>query len=69
MVRTTQLWYHDGLPKVMIKFSSMMRSLPDHPANLYLLPSSAKAQLETDCIHLNPYSNLEYVLYLFEAPQ
>ena len=39
------------------------------PANLCLLPSFPKPSLEADGVHLNPYSGLEYIMYLFDAPQ
>ena len=41
----------------------------EHPANVHLLPSFAKVQLEADGVHLNPISGLDFVLYLFESAE
>lgn len=43
-----------------MKLATMVQNLKDRFSNL---------QLESDEVHLTPPSGLEYVLYLFEAPQ
>ena len=68
MYRTTPLWYRDGLSEVCQRFSSEFMALRP-PGNVFLLPSFAKVSLESDGVHLDPTSGLEYILYLFEAPQ
>ena len=69
MYRTTPVWYREGLAQVMSKFSTIMKSKDDIPSNLCLLPSFQNPQLESDGVHLTPYSGLEYIVYLFKAPQ
>ena len=69
MYRTTPVWYREGLSEVMLKFSSTLRGKANIPSNLCLLSSFAKPQLEVDGVHLNPYSGLQNIVYLFEAPQ
>ena len=69
MYRTTPLWYRDGLPEIMLRFASCIKELPIKPPNLHIMPSFAKPQLEADGVHLNPYSGLEYINYLFDASQ
>ena len=69
MYRTTPVWYRESLAQVMLKFSATMRAMEDIPANLCLLPGFQNPQLESDGVHLNPYSGLEYIVYLFKAPQ
>ena len=69
MYRTTPVWYREGLAEVMVKFSSTFKKSAEIPSNLCLLPSFPNPQLESDGVHLNPYSGLEYIVYLFKAPQ
>ena len=63
MYRQTPLWYRDGLPEVLTKFSSVLRA---RPANLHLMSSFATPEFISDGIHLTPYSGLEFVLHLFD---
>ena len=65
MYRTTPQWYSDGLSEVMLRFSAQMSK--DKPANLMLLPSFPSPSLETDGVHLTPFSGLEYILFLFDS--
>ena len=69
MYRSSPLWYRDGLSEIMVKFNSSIQSIPNRPANLFLMPSFAKIKLEADGIHLNPYSGLEYIHHLFDAAE
>ena len=64
MYRTTPVWYLDGLPEILIKFSEMYRV--DKPPNLHLLPSFQFPDLEADGVHLLPYPGLQYVVSLFD---
>ena len=65
MYRTSPVWYLDGLPEIMLKFSELMKM--DRPRNLYLLPSFPNVGLEADGIHLNPYSGLQFVVHMFDS--
>jgi hypothetical protein len=65
MYRRSPLWYRDGLSEVMNKFSKIMSS--DRPANLLLLPSFARGELDPDGVHLTPYSGLEFIYHLFDS--
>ena len=65
MYRTTPVWYLDGLGDVMLKFSSTMSS--DRPRNLLLGPSFPNPVLDSDGVHLTPYSGYGFVLHLFDA--
>lgn len=64
MYRLTPLWYRDGLPEVMTKFSEIFR---DRPKNVLLMSSFATPEFESDGVHLTAYSGLEFVLHLFDA--
>ena len=67
MFRLTPIWYRDGMTEVMLKFSSVARAF--HLPNVWLMPSFPKPRLETDGVHLDPFSGLEYILHLFDASQ
>lgn len=67
MYRTTPLWYRDGLPEVMQLFSSSVPSV--RPSNLWLMPSFPNPQLESDGVHLTPFSGIEYVVHLFNSSE
>ena len=41
----------------------------DRPPNLFLLPSYAMPEYESDGVHLTPFSGLEFVLHLFDASE
>ena len=68
MYRTSPIWYRDSLPAILSKFSDMFRQL-DRPHNLCLLPGFTRVQLESDGVHLTPFSGMEYVLHLFNSAQ
>ena len=64
MYRKTPLWYREGLPEILTKFSLFMR---DRPPNVHLLPSFSTPEFEHDGIHLSSYSGLEYMIHLFDS--
>ena len=64
MYRTTPLWYLDGINDVLKKFSSSMNV--ERPKNLLLGSSFSSPVLESDGVHLTPYSGYEYILHLFD---
>ena len=68
MYRTTPLWYRDGLPEINHLFAHCFKETP-RPPNVRILPGFSCINLEADGVHLLPASGLEYVLYLFEAPE
>jgi hypothetical protein len=65
MYRRSPLWYRDGLPEVLTRFSSSYQKLST--PNLMLLPSFQTPSYENDGVHLNAYSGLEFVLHLFDS--
>ena len=66
MYRMFPVWYRDGMPEVLKKFSDAMKL---KVSNIHLLPSFATPSFETDGIHLTPYSGLEFLVHLFDASQ
>ena len=64
MYRHSPLWYRDGLPEVMTKFSLVFS---DRPNNVLMMPSFATPEFEADGIHLTAYSGLEFMLHQFDA--
>ena len=64
MYRMFPVWYRDGMPEVLKKFSDVMVNKPD---NVLLLPSFATPTFESDGVHLTPYSGLEFVVHLFDT--
>ena len=64
MYRTAPLWYREGLPEVLTRFSATFRDKPD---NLYLLPSFPTPEYESDGVHLTAYSGLEFMIHLFDS--
>ena len=66
MYRKSPLWYRDGQPEVMTKFSEIFKS---RSGNILLSNSFATPELEGDGIHLTSYSGLEFVLHLFDSAQ
>ena len=64
MYRKSPVWYREGLPEVLTRFSGFMR---DKPATLHLLPSFATPEYDPDGIHLTPYSGLEFMIHLFDS--
>ena len=64
MYRLVPLWYRDGMPEVLIKFSETFR---DKPPNVHLMQSFATPDLEGDGVHLTAYSGMEFMLHLFDA--
>ena len=64
MYRMFPIWYRDGMPEVLKKFSEiMMKRAP----NMHLLPSFATPAFESDGVHLTAYSGLEFVVHLFDS--
>ena len=63
MYRRSPLWYRDGLPEVLTKFSSVMKT---RAGNLHLMSSFPTPEFISDGVHLTPYSGLEFVLHLFD---
>ena len=66
MYRHSPLWYREGLPEVLTRFSLFLR---ERPSNLHLLPSFPTPEFEKDGLHLNPYSGLEFMIHLFDSAQ
>ena len=64
MYRHTPLWYRDGLPEILVKFSDIFKP---RPANVLMMSSYSTPEFEGDGIHLTAYSGLEFVLYLFDS--
>ena len=64
MYRRSPLWYRDGLPEILSKFSTVMKTLP---MNVHLMSSFATPEFISDGVHLTPYSGLEFVLHLFDS--
>ena len=64
MYRMTPVWYRDGLPEILQRFSTVMK---DRPSNCLLLPSFPTPSFEEDGIHLTAYSGSEFVLHLFDS--
>ena len=64
MYRKSPVWYREGLPEVMTRFSAAFR---DKPGNLHLLPSFPTPDYEPDGYHLTAYSGLEYMIHLFDS--
>lgn len=63
MYRLSPLWYREGLPEILQKFSEVLSPYDQ----LHLLPSFATPQFEDDGIHLTAYSGLEFVLHLYDS--
>ena len=64
MYRHTPLWYRDGLPEILGKFSEVFKS---RPKNVLMMSSFTTPEFESDGVHLSAYSGLEFVLYLFDS--
>ena len=64
MYRRVPLWYRDGLPEVLTKFSDAMKI---RGPLIHLLPSFPTPDFESDGVHLTAYSGLEFVLHLFDS--
>ena len=69
MYRSKPLWYRDGLPSILSRFSSKFDQLADRPHNLLRLPSFSRVELEADGVHLTPMSGVEYILHLTNSAQ
>jgi hypothetical protein len=67
MYRHSPVWYRDGLPEILTKFSLIMTR--DKAPGVHLLPSFSTPEFEKDGIHLTWYSGLEYLLHLFDASE
>ena len=64
MYRLAPIWYREGLPEVLRKFSEVMKL---RPANCHLMPSFPNPTLEDDGVHLTAYSGFEFALHLFDS--
>ena len=64
MYRRSPVWYREGLPEVLTKFSTFMK---EKPASMLLLPSFPTPDYEQDGIHLTAYSGLEFMIHLFDS--
>ena len=64
MYRMFPIWYRDGMPEVLKRFSDVMLN---RESNVHLLPSFATPSFESDGVHLTPYSGLEFVVHLFDS--
>jgi len=67
MYRKAPLWYRDGVSQVLTRFSLGYEAAA--PKNLLLLSSFQSPAFESDGVHLNAYSGLEFVLHLFESSE
>ena len=65
MYRLSPVWLLDGMSEIMLKFSEVMSC--EKPRNLLLLPSFPTPCLESDGIHLTPYSGLQFIVHLFDV--
>lgn len=65
MYRTSPLWYRDSLPEMLVRFSASSSG----PANLHMMPSFPRPVLETDGVHLTPFSGMEFIVHLFKVPE
>lgn len=65
MYRRTPLWYRDGMAEVLTRFSSQYQRVSS--PNLHLLPSFPTPSYESDGVHLDAYSGMEFVLHLFDS--
>ena len=64
MYRRSPLWYRDGLPEILTKFSS---SFKEKPVNVNLMSSFPTPEFEADGVHLTAYCGLEFILHLFDS--
>ena len=64
MYRFAPIWYREGLPEVMQKFSDVLKSCPP---NCHLMPSFPTPNFEDDGVHLTAYSGFEFVLHMFDS--
>ena len=65
MYRRLPLWYRDGLPEVLTRFSAEL--MRERPPNLLSMASFPTPSFEDDGVHLTAYSGLEFVLHLFDT--
>ena len=66
MYRANPIWYREGLPEILRKFSEMMKS---RPGNAHMMPSFPSPKYDPDGVHLTAYSGLEYVLHMLDSIQ
>ena len=64
MYRMFPVWYRDGMPEVLKRFSDIMLK---KAINVHLLPSFSTPSFGSDGVHLTPYSGLEFVVHLFDS--
>lgn len=65
MYRQQPEWYRNGLSEIQLQFSKTMSSLLS--PSFSLLPSFSCQDLESDGVHLTPYSGLRFVVHLFDT--
>jgi len=65
MFRPRPVWFREGMPEILQKFSSLMSS--DQPKNLFLMPSFPTPDYENDGVHLTPYAGVEFLIHLFDS--
>ena len=56
MYRKSPVWYREGLPEILTRFSGAFRDRPD---NLNLLPSFPTPDFDPDGVHLTAYRSVE----------
>ena len=64
MFREAPIWYREGLPEVLQKFSDLLKN---RPQNCHMMPSFPTPSFEDDGVHLTAYSGFEFVLHLFDS--
>lgn len=64
MYRSSPEWYQEGMPEILNKYYDIFKS---RPKNVLLAPGFPTPKLESDGVHLIPYSGLEFVLHLFDS--
>jgi hypothetical protein len=69
MFRRSPIWYREGLPEVMTRFSASFVKNSLMVKNLFAMPGFPTPTFEEDGIHLTAYSGYQYVLHLFSRSQ
>jgi hypothetical protein len=65
MYRRSPLWYRDSVAEGLNRFSLGYEKIST--PNLLLLPSFPSPVFESDGVHLNAYSGLQFVMHLFDS--
>jgi hypothetical protein len=69
LYRRTPNWFRDGMPEILLRFSSSFAKSSLFVKNMLALPGFATPTYDQDGIHLTLYSGYEYVLHLFARAQ